>query len=107
MRRFLPLAILLLPFSLGCHRETKAAKALPPPTDAEASAFANSYRDALAKPNVQRAAMMIDWDALLEKATANTDVGGAFKQDFITGAKERGGRVAFAEQLPQVLQKGG
>ncbi len=107
MRRFLSLALVLLPLHLGCHRETKTAKALPPPNDAEAAAFANSYRDALARPNVQRAAMMIDWDALLEKATANTDVGDTFKQGFITGAKERGGRVAFAEQLSHVLQNGG
>jgi tetratricopeptide (TPR) repeat protein len=105
--RRLILAVLLLSLGAGCTREKQAARVVPPPTDAEATAFANAYREALAKPNVQRAAMMVDWDALLEKATANTDVAASFKNGFITGAKERGGRVAFAEQLSQVIQKGG
>lgn len=106
-RRLLPVILLLLPISSGCKHEVKSVKALPPPTDAQATAFADSYREALMKPNVQRAAMMVDWDVLLEKATAGTEVTGAFKKGFIEGAKERGGRVAFAEQLSQVLRSGG
>src|SRR6266446_2852303 len=100
MRRLL-LVILVPLVIISCKKHETAPAATPAApsiSDAEATKFANDYVDALTKPNVERAAMMFDWDALLQKATASDTVSDQFRQGFINGAS-KGGAHGFADQL--------
>lgn len=109
MRRF-PLLLLSSLLFVSCGKHETAAPPLPAApsiSNADATRFANGYRDALIKSNVQLATSMFDWDALLQKATVSDDVSSEFRQGFINGAKNAGGARAFTEQLSRMLNDGG
>ncbi|HEV7923422.1 MAG TPA: hypothetical protein VGR02_21775 [Thermoanaerobaculia bacterium] len=105
MRRIVVLLLLLLP--LACRRETEKAD-YSPATDEEARKLAGYYLDALQKPDLQHATLLIDWDAMIEKATADAGLENElFRQAFVRGAKRKANGPEFVQQLSSVMQNGG
>jgi hypothetical protein len=79
-----------------------AASAVTPD---EARKFAAVYIEALTKPNLQKANQMIDWDALLEKATTGGEVAEGWREGFLAGASRSMG--TFLNNLAELVQNGG
>ena len=104
----LPLLALALLLIAGCFGEKKApaAPTLAAPTEAEAQQFAQEFIEAVTKPNVQRAAMMIDWDILLARATADTYAPPRFRAGFLKGAKETAQSASYVQQLAKGVEQG-
>ncbi len=75
------------------------------PSDAEAQQFGKTYIEALAKPNIPRAAQMIDWDALFERATEGDVANERWRRGFIEGAKRSG--TSLVDTLAKVIASGG
>ncbi|HVG23407.1 MAG TPA: hypothetical protein VND45_04575 [Thermoanaerobaculia bacterium] len=92
---------------VACRNEQKAvAPALAAPSEAEAQKFVDAYVDALRKPNVQRASQLIDWPALVERATTTEETfDQRFRRNFIAGAVRSDGSVAAS--IVKTLKDGG
>jgi len=106
MHRKIALALLLL--ATACKFPEKAAPAakLAAPTEAEARQYAEQFIEALSKPNVARASMMIDWDVLLDRATADGGGSKRFRDGFIKGAKENAQLSSYAQQMAKMVGDG-
>jgi hypothetical protein len=106
MRRPLVLLLLLLP--LACRREATPKAEYYAPTDEQAKAFVGYYLDALRKPNLEQAALFIDWDAIIDKATSDAGLENElFRQAFVRGAKKTANGPEFVRQLSDVMKNGG
>ncbi|MGZ8710499.1 MAG: hypothetical protein ACXW28_09750, partial [Thermoanaerobaculia bacterium] len=88
--------------------ETKAPAAarLVPPSKEEARQYAEQFIEAVSKPNVARASMMIDWDILLGRATADTFGSRRFRAGFLKGAKETNQLSSYVRQLAKAVEDG-
>ena len=75
------------------------------PSDDEAKQYGQSYIEALTKPNVPRAAQMIDWDALFERATEGDVATERWRRGFIEGAKSSGS--SLVDTLSKIIANGG
>ncbi|HKO54279.1 MAG TPA: hypothetical protein VJ276_00295 [Thermoanaerobaculia bacterium] len=100
-------AVLTLLLAVACRREAPKAEYYAP-TDEQAKAFAGYYLDALQKPDAERAALLIDWDALIDKATSDAGIENElFRQAFVRGAKKKANGPEFVKQLSDVMRNGG
>lgn len=102
------LALVLLLLAAACQFPEKAAPAMAvtAPSEAEARKYAEEFIAALSKPNVARASMMIDWDILLDRATANSGGSQRFREGFIKGAKENAQLSSYAQQMAKMVSDG-
>lgn len=105
MRRIAVLLLLLLP--VACRHETpKVVHAEA--SEEEARKLAGYYLDALQAHDAERAARLIDWDAMIDKATADAGLENElFRRAFVRGAKKKANGMEFIKQLDGVLQNGG
>lgn len=108
------LAAAVVLVALACQKEKKVAAAsmVAPaaapaaiPTDDEALRFAQTYIDAIYKPNVPKAAVMIDWELLLERATAGEGINDEWRRGFIRGAARQG--HTFVGNIVKAIEDGG
>ena len=102
-------SLLLLALLTACKMEVPAPAAakLVAPTEEEARRYAEQFIEAVSKPNVARASMMIDWDLLLDRATAYSDALPRFRSAFIRGAKQSAQLSAYVQQLAKIVEEGG
>ena len=77
------------------------------PTEAEANQFVDAYIDALYKPNAVRASQLIDWEAVLERATADIEEmrSDSWRKGVAAGAKAT--QKSLAENLVKNIEAGG
>ncbi len=123
-RLFVSAGLFLISLALfGCQAEKKIAAAAASaaktpaiprpaapsvthvPTDAEAQQFGKTYIEALSKPNIPKAAQMIDWDMLFERATEGDVATERWRRSFIEGAKRSG--TSLVDTLAKVISSGG
>ena len=76
------------------------------PTEAEARTYGEQFVDAVSKSNTSRASVMIDWDTLLDRATAGTDGEERSRKAFIRGAKQSA-ETTYMQQLAMLVSQGG
>jgi hypothetical protein len=108
IKRVVPFALALS--LIACNFAAKKAPAAPKlvaPTAEEAQRFAGEFMEAVSKPNVTRASMMIDWDVLLGRALADTQGSSQFRAGFIKGAKEKSQTSSYVQQLANAVAQGG
>lgn len=99
------LALVLIACKLPETKAPAAAK-LAPPSKEEARQYAEQFIEAVSKPNVARASMMIDWDILLGRATADTFGSPRFRAGFLKGAKETNQLSSYVRQLAKAVEDG-
>ncbi len=105
--RLAALAAGLLLIACNSEKKAPAAPALVAPSEAEARAFAEKFIEAVTAPDVPRATAMIDWDALLGRATADTYGSPRNLAEFIQGAKSTESLPSYVQQLSTATIRGG
>ncbi|MBV9493116.1 MAG: hypothetical protein JOZ54_02635, partial [Acidobacteria bacterium] len=100
MRR---IALLLLLAFVACRESKQQAL-----TVEEARNAAAAFVMDVERGHVEDAAAFIDWDAILEKATANAGLRNElFRRSFVFGAKKKASEGDLPRQLHEILERGG
>jgi tetratricopeptide (TPR) repeat protein len=116
---FLVLSLASIVFLAGCDADkgtgvtTTGAAPNPAtvagavPTDAEAAAFAEEFVQIVGRSDANGMNRMIDWELLLNTATANVDVPEKSRQEFIQGALQSITSNSYAQQVAKAIMEGG
>ena len=108
-KKSLKQALAVLAIALSACRAAPEKKTVLtiPATEEEALRYAEQFIDAVEKPNVARASMMVDWDGIFERATAGTSVSPQLRAAFVRGARSTTQTSAYVRHLVNVAEQGG